>query len=128
MSVIATESAKTSDLLVNELWGDLAYCREVITYNGAAKTFSVGTLVASDGTVPVDTVNGTGVVTTTAAANIAGVVLEEVVAPASTATKVVVLKKGPAVVKAGGIKLGLLTAADVKTQLESVGINVLDTI
>lgn len=116
MSVIATESAKTSDLLVNELWGDLAYCRDVVTYNGAAKTFSVGTLVASDGTVPA------------AAANIAGVVLEEVVAPASTATKVVVLKKGPAVVKAGGIKLGLLTAANVKTQLESVGIQVLDTI
>lgn len=128
MSVIATESAKTSDLLVNELWGGLAYCREVITYNGDAKTFSVGTLVASDGTVPVDTVDSTGAVTKTAAENIAGVVLEEVVAPASTATKVVVLKKGPAVVKAGGIELGSLTAADVKKQLESVGIQVLDTI
>ena len=54
MSVIATEGKKVSDLLVNELWADLGYCRTTYTYNGAAKTFAIGELVTAVGGVLID--------------------------------------------------------------------------
>lgn len=116
MSVIATEGKKVSDLLVAEQFPDLGFCRTTFTYNGAAKTFAIGELVTNVGGVPA------------AAANIAGVVLQAVSAPLNTNTTLVVLEKGPAVVKGGGIVLGALTLPNVTTQLKTMGIAVLDTI
>lgn len=116
MAVIATESKKVSDVLVNETWADLGYCRSVLTYNGAAKTFQVGEAVAAAGAVPA------------AATNVVGIVLQAVTAPLNTDTKVIALTRGPAAVKAGGLVLGALVVADVHTKLESLGIQVLSTI
>lgn len=116
MSVIATEGKKVSDLLVNELWADLGYCRTTYTYNGAAKTFAIGELVTAVGGVPA------------AAANITGIVLQSVTAPLNTNTTLTVLEKGPAVVKGGGIVLGALTLPNVTAQLKTMGIAVLETI
>lgn len=116
MSVIATEGKKISDLLVNELWADLGYCRNVFTYNGAAKSFAIGDLITDVGGVPAT------------AADIDGIVLQAVSAPLNTATSIVVLVKGPAVLKSAGIVLGSLLLADVKTQLATVGIDVLTAI
>lgn len=116
MSVIATEKNVLSNLLVKDLWSEHGFTRDTVTYNGAAKSFLVGDLVASDGTVPA------------AAANIYGIVMQAVDAPATTNTVLLVLRKGPAQVKSGGINLGALTLPNVKTQLESMNIQVLTSV
>lgn len=116
MSVIATEKNVVSNVLVKDLWAEKGYTKDVITYNGAAKSFLVGDLV--------DTTGATAAV----AANIYGIVLENNDAALNTNTTVLVLVKGPASVKAGGLNLGAITAANAKTQLESKGIQVLATV
>ena len=49
--LIATEGFRTSNLVKHEYEPSLAYCREVATYTGAAKTFVVGELVTAAGGV-----------------------------------------------------------------------------
>ena len=61
--MIGQETQRVSNLVKYELFPEFGHCREVITYNGAAKTFAIGDLVTSTGGVPA------------AAANIYGVVL-----------------------------------------------------
>ena len=116
MSLIATEGFRTSHLLKGELWPEYAYCRSVVVYNGAAKTFKVGDVVAAAGGVPA------------AAANIVGVVLFETDAAASTNTNLVLLSKGPAIVSKAALNVGALVLADVVTKLESMGIQVNDSV
>jgi len=114
--LIATEGFRTSNLVKNEYEPSTGYCREVATYNGAAKTFVVGELVAANGTVPAT------------AADIFGIVMQETVAPASTATRVLVLERGPAIVSQGAIVLGALALNDVVAALAAKGIKVNPTV
>jgi hypothetical protein len=116
MALTATSTHTVSNLVKREFEIELAYCRDVVTYNGAAKSFVVGDLVADDGTVPAT------------AGDIYGVVIQEATAALNTDTALLVIKRGPASVSADALVLGLLDAADVAAQLESVGIQVLETV
>ena len=115
MAVIATENQSFGNVFKEELWASGAYCRGTVTYNGAAKTFKVGDLVAAAGAVPATT------------ADIVGVVMRDATAPLNTATKVLIARRGPIQVNAGGLILGLLDAADVAAALDAKGFQVLET-
>ena len=73
-------------------------------------------LVAVDGTTPAT------------AAAIAGIVVKDVSAPATTNTAVVILARGAAGVSTAGLKLGTLALADVKAKLLTLDIKVLTAI
>lgn len=114
MQLLATDKTRLSHLVKHDYEPTTGYTKEVVTYNGAAKTFNIGDLVTSVGGVP------------GAAANIFGVVMAEVAAPATTDTKVLVMARGPAILSKAGINLGALVAADVYTRLDALGIEVAD--
>lgn len=114
MPVVATDTQRISNLVKFETEPSLAYCRNVVTYNGAAKGFAIGDLVTSVGGVPA------------AAANVYGVVIQEATAPLNTNTKLLVLFRGPASVSKAGVNLGSLVAVDTWAKLETLGIQVLD--
>lgn len=116
MAVISTDTHRFSNVVKYELFPEVAHCREVVIYNGAAKSFKIGDLVTATGTVPAT------------AGDIFGVVLNDVDAKASTNTGVIVLARGAAGVSAAGLNLGLLAAADVKTALLAKDIKVLQTV
>ena len=113
---IATDTQRFSNLVKYELFPEVGHCRDVITYNGAAKDFAIGDLVTSVGGVP------------TTAGDIAGVVVQAVSAPATTNTAVIVLARGAAGVSTAGLKLGTLAIVDVKAKLLTLGIKVLTAI
>lgn len=113
---IDQETQRFSNLVKYELFPEFRHCRDVIVYNGAAKDFAIGDLVAADGTVPAT------------AGDIAGIVVQNTSAAATTDTAVIVLARGAAGVSEAGLKLGLLTLANVKAQLLTVGIKVLTAI
>lgn len=113
---IATDTQRFSNLVKYELFPEFRHCRDVLTYNGTAKGFAIGDLVADDGTVP------------TTAADIAGIVVQNTTAAAATDTAVIVLARGAAGVSQAGIKLGTLAIADVKAKLLTLGIKVLTAI
>jgi hypothetical protein len=116
MAILATENQRFSNTVKQELWPEHAYCRDVVTYNGAAKEFKIGDLIEADGT------------TANLVADIVGVVLQNKSAALNTATKVVYMKRGPAAVSKFGINLNGLVAADVYAALEAKGIQVLDAV
>ena len=113
---IDQETQRLSNLIKYEIFPEFGHCRDEIKYNGTAKDFAIGDLVAADGTVPAT------------AADIAGIVVKDVSASATTDTAVIILARGAAGVSTAGLKLGALTLADVKAQLLSVGIKVLTAI
>lgn len=113
---IATDTQRLSNLVKYELFPEFRHCRDVLTYNGTAKDFAIGDLVADDGTVP------------TTAADIAGIVVQNTTAAATTDTAVIVLARGVAGVSQAGIKLGTLAIADVKAKLLTLDIKVLTAI
>jgi len=113
---IATDTQRFSNLVKYELFPEFRHCRDVLTYNGTAKNFAIGDLVADDGTVPAT------------AADIAGIVVQNTNAAATTDTAVIVLARGAAGVSQAGIKLGTLAIADVKAKLLTLGIKVLTAI
>lgn len=113
---IDQETQRLSNLVKYELFPEFRHCREVITYNGVAKQFAIGDLVAVDGTTPAT------------AAAIAGIVVQVASAPATTNTAVVILARGDAGVSAAGLKLGTLALADVKAKLLTLNIKVLTAI
>jgi len=113
MSEIAQEHAFPGDVFKHEYTDAPAYTREVITYNGAARSFLMGDLVEANGTIA------------DAVADIVGVVRFPVDAALNTATPVVVVTNGPATVRAAGLRLGGLNAAQVATRLKALGIQVL---
>jgi hypothetical protein len=114
--LIATDTQRFSNLVKHEYEPSTGYCREVVTYNGAAKTFAIGALVTATGTVPADDTE------------IFGIVLEDKAAPLNTATKVLVLTGGPAIVSKSAVTLGLLVAADVWAALDAKGIKASDAV
>ena len=113
---IATDTQRLSNLVKYELFPEFRHCRDVLTYNGTAKDFAIGELVADDGTVPAT------------AADIAGIVVQNTTAAATTDTAVIVLARGAAGVSQAGIKLGTLDFADVEAKLLTLGIKVLTAI
>ena len=113
---IATDTQRFSNLVKYELFPEFRHCRDVLTYNGTAKDFAIGDLVADDGTVPAT------------AADIAGIVVQNTTAAATTDTAVIVLARGAAGVSQAGIKLGTLYIEDVKAKLLTLGIKVLTTV
>ncbi len=113
---IATDTQRFSNLVKYELFPEFRHCRDVLTYNGTAKDFAIGDLVAVDGTVPAT------------AADIAGIVVQNTTAAATTDTAVIVLARGASGVSQAGIKLGTLDIADVKAKLLTLGIKVLTAI
>ena len=117
--LIATEGFRTSNLVKHEYEPSLGYCREVIVYNGPAKTFVVGELVTANGTAPLDAQNG---------ADVAGVVMLEQAAAASTNTRLLVLTRGPAIVSKSALVLGAVTEAEAIAALAAKGILVNDAV
>lgn len=113
MSVIANEHSFPGNVFKHEYQGLTNYTHDVITYNGAARTFAIGELVEANGTIA-DVV-----------ADIVGVVRFPATAALNTNTPVVVAKRGPEAVRAAGLILGGLNAADVAAKLETLGIQVL---
>ena len=49
---IATDTQRFSNLVKYELFPEFRHCRDVLTYKGTAKDFTIGDLVADDGTDP----------------------------------------------------------------------------
>lgn len=107
MSVIANETQTYSNLVKQEMWPDLAYCREVVTVNeAAAKTYAVGTAlgkVISGGTAAAvadsgNTGTGTfGAITVTAPAQIGAYRVVITAAASNAGTFLVIDPKGVAV-------------------------------
>ena len=116
MTIIATDSARLSQLVKGEYAPELAYCRQVATYNGAAATFVQGQLVGAAGVVPAT------------AADIVGIVLQGATAALNTNTAVLTMTRGPATVSSFGLVLGALAAGDVAAALEAKGIQVLSAV
>lgn len=113
---IASENFRTSHLVKQELFPENAYCREVVVYNGAARTFLVGDLVEADGTIA------------NLASDIVGIVIEEKAAAASTNTNLLTIARGPAMVSKAAINLNGLAIADVVARLKALGIIVNDAV
>ena len=132
MAVIATEQTRLSNVLKAELFPEMAYCREVVTVNeGAAVDYVPGTVV---GKVTTGGKYKVAVETATDGSKVfAGVVLEAKAIAATTDTKVLILKRGPASVSKGALvidatydnatKLGV-----VYTAMETAGIQLLETV
>lgn len=130
MTVILQDTLRLSNVLKQELWAELGYCRAVVTVNeAAAKSYVPGTIlgkVTSGGKykIAVETaVDGSKVA--------AAMVLDLQSIAATTDTKVVVLVKGPATLSKGGLVLDSTYDNDTKkgvvyASLEAVGIQLLE--
>lgn len=129
MTIIATDTARLSNLVKHELWPETGYCRKMLTVNeAAAKTYVVGTVLGFDGTdykISVETaVDGSEVP--------AAVVMADYSVAATTDTQVLCLVKGPAEVSQDALALDASFDDDTKkaaayAALEALGINVLTT-
>ena len=131
MTVIATDTARLSNLVKHELWPETGFCRKEVTVNeAAAETYAVGTVlgkVTADGKymIAVETaVDGSAVA--------AAIVIDDHSITAATDTKIVVLVKGPAEVSKDALVLDATYDDDTKkgvvyASLEALNINVLTT-
>tara|TARA_Y100000114_G_C11764120_1_gene332393 strand:- start:67112 stop:67504 length:393 start_codon:yes stop_codon:yes gene_type:complete len=129
MTIIATDTARLSNLVKHELWPETGYCRKMLTVNeAAAKTYVVGTVLGFDGTdykISVETaVDGSEVP--------AAVVMADYSVAATTDTQVLCLVKGPAEVSQDALALDASFDDDTKkaaayAALEALGINILTT-
>lgn len=131
MTVIATDTARLSNLVKHELWPETGYCRkEVIVNEAAAKTYAVGTVlgkVTADGKYKIAVQTAVDGSQTAAA-----IVMADQAIPATTDTKVVVLIKGPLEVSRDALVLDATYDQAAEKQavydaLEAKGINVLVT-
>ena len=132
MTLIATDTARQSNLIKQELWPATGFCRKEVTVNEvAAKSYVVGTVlgkVTASGKykIAVQTaVDGSAVA--------AALVIGAASIAASTDTKIVVLVKGPAEVSKGALVLDSTYDDDTKkgvvyASLEALNINVLTTV
>jgi hypothetical protein len=131
MAVIGTQNPLFSNVVKQELFPEIAYCRAVVTVNDDAATLKVGTVL---GKVTIGGKYKVAVETASDGSKVAdAVVIQEITVPASTDTNVVVLIKGPAAVSKGGLILDSTYDSDAKklavyTALEAKGIKVLETV
>lgn len=132
MAVTATETNRLSNVLKAELFPELGYCREVVIVNEAVvKEYVPGSVV---GKVTASGKYRLAVETAVDGSKVfGGVVLEAKSIAATTDTKVLILKRGPASVSKGalsidatyddGTKLGV-----VYTAMEAAGVQLLETV
>lgn len=132
MTIVATDTARYSNLVKHELWPETGFCRKEVTVNEAsAEVYAVGTVlgkVTADGKykIAVQTaVDGS--------ATAAAVVIDDHSIAAATDTKIVVLVKGPAEVSKDALVLDATYDLDaekaaVYASLEALNINVLTTV
>lgn len=131
MTVIATDTARYSNLVKHELWPETSFCRkEVVVNEAAARTYAVGTVlgrVTATGKfrIAVETaVDGSKVP--------AAIVINDHSIVAATDTKIVVLVKGPAEVSLGALALDATYNDAPKRDaayaaIEALNINILPT-
>lgn len=131
MTVIATEKTRLSNLVKQELWAELAYCRDLVTVNDAAGTLEIGTVLGK--------VTATGkyvrAVQTAVdgSAVAAAIVVQAITIPANTDTSVLCVVRGPASVSKGALVLDATYNLDaeknvVYTSLQTLGIQTLGTV
>lgn len=131
MPLIQTENLRYSNLVKQELWPEQAYNRAWVTYNGTAGTFKIGSVM---GKVTADGKYKFSVQTAVDGSQTAdAILLEDMVLPATTDTKILVLLKGPAVVSKSALILDAThnTApelAAIYASLEAKGIQVNDAV
>ena len=122
---IGTENFRFSNLVKKELWADLAYCREVVTFNGSAGDLVIGTVL---GKVTADGKYKVAVETAVDGSEVADAILiEDVTVAATTDTQVLVLVRGPAFVGKEALVFDASFDDDTKintaiAQLEAKGI------
>jgi hypothetical protein len=126
MSVIATDTTRFSAVVKEEYKPELGFCRESIVINDVAATLKVGTVLGKV------TATGKWKVALSAAVDgsqtPAGVYIadglgqsQELVVPAATDTKALILARGPAIVADAGLTLGTgITASAAKTALQAL--------
>lgn len=129
MTIIATDSYRLSHLVKMETAPEMAFCREVVTFNGLAGDLKIGTVlgkVTATGKyiVAVQTaVDGSAVA--------AAILMEDKTVAATTDTKVLVMTRGPASVSKAALILDATYNLDaeklvVYEALEAKNIQVLD--
>ena len=131
MTVIATDTARFSNLVKQELWPATGYCRKEVTVNEAnAKAYAVGTVL---GKVTTSGKYKIAVETATDGSKVAAaLVIADHIIAATTDTKIVVLVKGPAEVSQDALVLDTTYNDATKkgvvyASLEALNINVLTT-
>lgn len=131
MTVLATDSFRLSNLVKQELFPEIAYCREVVTFNGLAGDLKIGTVLGK--------VTATGkyikAVQTAVdgSAAVAAILLEDKTVAATTDTKLLVMTRGPASISKFGLVFDATYDLDaeklvVYQGLEAKGIQVLDAV
>lgn len=129
MPLTATENLRYSHTVKQELWPEQAYNRAVVTYNGTAGAFKIGSVmgkVTSGGKYKFAVQSAVDGSQTADA-----ILLEDITLPLNTDTKILVLIKGPAVINKAGLILDatydLQAEKDVVyASLEAKGIQVND--
>lgn len=105
MPIIATDTARLSNVVKHEYEPSIAFCREVVIANeAAAKTYAVGTVlgkITASGKYKISEATATDGSEVAAA-----VVLEDKAVAATTDTKVLVAVRGPMIVSKAGLVLG----------------------
>jgi hypothetical protein len=103
MPLIATEAARLSNVVKQELFPEAGYCRLVVTYNGTAAALVPGTVlgkVTADGTYKI------AVQTASDGSQVAdAIVMVEKTVASATATGVLCLVRGAAIVSKAGLIL-----------------------
>lgn len=115
MAAVLTEKHHISNVITHEFWETENYClEEVIVNEATAKSYLVGTVLGE--------VTATGkykIAVQTAvdgSATAAAIVRAAVSIPATTDTKLVVLRRGPAIVKKNGLVLDATYNLDAEKQ------------
>ena len=127
----ATEAKRLSNVVKQELWSDIGFCRLAVVYNGTAATLVPGTVL---GKVTADGKYKIAVQTATDGSEVAdAIVMVEQTVAATTDTKVLCLVKGPAVVSKDGLILDATYNLDaekaaVYAALEAKDINCNDAV
>lgn len=138
MSVFATDSNRLSTVVKYELEPNLGVCREVVTLNDVAQTLKIGAVlgkVTATGAYKLQdssAADGSDVAVAIFLSNQAGN-FGDLVVVAATDTKVLVLRRGPAIVAKGALTFGAGTTTDVQKQaiydaLKALGISAETTI
>lgn len=131
MALVSTETHVKGNVIKQELWADLAYCRTAVTVNDTAGTLAVGTVLGK--------VTATGKYkravqsASDGSQNAAAIVITPITILGATDTKVVSLTRGPASVSKSALVLDATYDLDaekdaVYASLEAVGIQVLTTV
>lgn len=129
MAVIATDSTRFSAVVKHEYEPQISFCRESVIINDSAATLKVGTVMGKI------TASGKWRVSLSASADgsqvPAGIYIADglglstdLILPAATDTKALILARGPAIVADAALVLGTgITASAAKTAL--AGLNIL---